>query len=93
MVGVQIARGWSATVKGRLRGAASCTHLMEMLMPMATAAFLGIGGLDPGKKRAALKADGSPVKLDTCYAYATGSAAVKMLWPERYRARCEGDSN
>jgi hypothetical protein len=36
LVGEKLARGWSAKVKERLRGAASCTHLMEMLIPLAT---------------------------------------------------------
>ena len=32
LVGERIASGWSQKVKERLRGAASCTHLMEMLI-------------------------------------------------------------
>src|SRR5437764_5636833 len=31
LVGHRVARGWSSLVKEKLRGAASCTHLMEML--------------------------------------------------------------
>ena len=50
LVGERLVRGWSAKVKERLRGAASCTHLMELLMPMATTAYqtLGMGISVPG---------------------------------------------
>ncbi len=51
MVGVKIASGWSAKVKERLRGSASCTHLMEMLIPLATVALQGVGGMNLEKKR------------------------------------------
>ncbi len=86
MVGVQVAAGWSSKVKERLRGSASCTHLMEMLIPLATTAIQGIGGLNPEKKRAALDANGLPYKLESCYAYGRSSAVVKLLWPEHFRA-------
>ncbi|MBB3181111.1 DUF2889 domain-containing protein [Variovorax sp. Sphag1AA] len=44
LVGERLVRGWSSKVKERLRGAASCTHLMEMLIPLATTALQGIPG-------------------------------------------------
>ena len=91
MVGVQIAAGWSAKVKERLRGSASCTHLMEMLIPLATTAIQGIGGLNPEKKRAALRPDGLPYKLESCYAYGRSSDVVKMLWPQHFLAKPTAD--
>ena len=87
IIGLQIASGWSTKVKQRLRGSASCTHLMEMLIPLATAAYQGIGGLNPEKKRAALDEHGVPRKLDSCYAYGRSTDVVAMLWPEHFRPR------
>jgi hypothetical protein len=84
LVGHRIARGWSALVKEKLRGAASCTHLMEMLIPMATTALQGIRGLHPQRARG-MGADGTPLKLDSCFAYARTREVVKMLWPDHYR--------
>ncbi len=81
LVGERVARGWSSKVKERLRGAASCTHLMEMLIPMATAAFQGIRGLHPEQARS-VNQDGIPSKIDTCFAYAREREVVRMLWPE-----------
>lgn len=84
IVGMQIAAGWSSKLKALLRGAKSCTHLMEMLIPLGTTAIQGIGGLNPEKKRAALDAQGIPRKLDSCYAYRRGSEVVRVMWPQHF---------
>jgi hypothetical protein len=84
MVGEKIARGWSAKVKERLRGAASCTHLMEMLLPAATVALQGIRGLHP-QRRKAVDAQGVPLKIDSCFAYGREREVVLQLWPQHHR--------
>lgn len=84
LVGERVARGWSSLVKQRLRGANSCTHLMEMLIPMATTALQGIRGLHKERNRT-VDADGIPHKIDSCYAYGRQRSVVKMLWPEHHR--------
>jgi hypothetical protein len=85
LVGERIASGWSSKVKGALRGAASCTHLMELLLTLATPAVQGIRGLMREQK---VVSDEKSVtgKLDTCYAYSRERAVVKMYWPQHYRA-------
>ncbi len=85
LVGERIGRGWSATVKERLRGVASCTHLMEMLIPLATTAIQGIRALTTDRSAAAVDAKGEPVRIDSCYAYSRDRAAVQRLWPAHYR--------
>jgi hypothetical protein len=80
LVGERVARGWSSRVKELLRGAAGCTHLMEMLVTLGTTAIQGIRGADPNRE---LRPEG---KVDSCYAYGRQRAAVKMLWPEHYQA-------
>jgi len=84
LVGERIARGWSAKVKERLRGAAGCTHLMEMLIPMATVAIQGIRGLYPEQARRD-DANGVPSKIDTCFAYGREREVVMRLWPQHAR--------
>lgn len=84
LVGERIARGWSATVKQRLRGAASCTHLMEMLIPLATTALQGIGGLRAKGERTAAGAN-EVLKIDSCYAYGRDREVVRLLWPNSAR--------
>jgi hypothetical protein len=85
LVGERLERGWSTTVKSRLRGSASCTHLMEMLLPAATTALQGIRGLSPGSRRQQRNADGVPVQIGTCYAYAAHREVVRRIWPEHAR--------
>lgn len=86
MVGERIASGWSSKVKERLRGSASCTHLMELLIPLATTAIQGIRGVNV-KLLSAVDAGGVPRKLESCYAYGLSSEVVKMIWPQHYRPR------
>jgi len=81
LIGERIARGWSVKVKERLRGAASCTHLMEMLLPMATTALQGIRGMRPESSRIA-GTDVPHEKIDSCFAYGRDRQVVKMLWPQ-----------
>lgn len=83
LVGEKIARGWSARVKELLRGAASCTHLMEMLIPMGTAALQGIRGIK--EREVTLDADGVPHKVDSCYAFGREREIVLKFWPQHFR--------
>lgn len=85
MVGERIASGWSSKVKQRLRGSISCTHLMEMLIPLATTALQGLMGIRKGPNRA-VDENGFPVKINTCYAYDVHRDVVKVLWPEHHRS-------
>lgn len=79
LLGERVARGWSSTVKERLRGAAGCTHMAEMLVTMGTTALQGIRGADAGRR---LRPE---EKIDSCYAYGRTRDVVAMLWPEHHR--------
>ena len=84
LVGLRMTSGWTREVRSRLSGARSCTHLMELLSPMATVAFqttsvLRKSGPEP------LDASGRPKKIDTCYAYGAEREVVRQQWPEHYR--------
>lgn len=82
LVGDRIARGWSARVKEKLRGAASCTHLAEMLIPLATVVLQGIRGLRSSDQRRS--DDEATAKVDSCYAYGRQRKVVLKLWPQFY---------
>lgn len=86
LVGERLVRGWSAKVKERLRGAASCTHLMEMLIPLATTTLQGIRGAQPDRLQKAKDAGGAQVKIDSCYAYGRSREVVRLMWPQHYVA-------
>jgi hypothetical protein len=84
MKGVRIGAGWSNEVRTRLRGPECCTHLSELLLPMATTAIQTMSAVRVGLPDA-LDADGRPRQIDSCYAYAAGRELVKHRWPQFYR--------
>ncbi len=87
MVGEPLAGGWSSKVRERLKGAASCTHLKEMLLPLATTALQGMRGVDP-RRLSEQSSDATAEKtIDSCYAYGRSTEVVKMLWPQHHRPR------
>ncbi len=86
MVGVKMTSGWGNEVRERLAGARSCTHLRELLMPMATVAFQTLAGLRLSRPEP-LDAAGRPKKVDSCYAYGAERELVLKFWPEFYRGK------
>ena len=79
--GLRIGKGWSAAVRERLGGALGCTHLMELLTPMATVAFHTLAKVLHARPLA-LDTNGRPKKIDSCYAYAGNREVVQRLWPQ-----------
>lgn len=89
LVGLRIASGWTQAVKERLGGVQGCTHLVELMGPVATTAFQTIypylsrrapdrpqdGGGKPRRR---------PPLLDTCHAFASDGPVVRQRWPEFY---------
>ena len=91
MIGAQIRGGWSLLVKERLGGAKGCTHLMELLIPMATTAYQMLSTLALSRPEARDRR-GVPVKIDSCYAYARQRDIVRRRWPEYYVAPAGDES-
>lgn len=81
MVGVSIGAGWNAEIRKRLPNCDTCTHLKEILTPLASAAYqtMTVERLHLLQTR---DAEGRPVKIDTCHAYGRSRELVKSLWPE-----------
>lgn len=79
--GATIGPGWARLVNERLPRVARCTHLAEMLIPMATTAMqtmTPISRLRPVKT----DANGRPLKVDSCYAYASHRDPVRLMFPD-----------
>jgi hypothetical protein len=84
IVGERIKAGWTSMVKAKLGGAKGCTHLMELLIPMATTAYQTLTSTRREQPEA-VDATGRPRKIDSCYAYGHQREVVKRLWPVFYR--------
>ena len=83
LVGAKIGAGWRKAVAeavGRTRG---CTHITELLMPMATVAFQTMGSWKPSEDAAA--SGQKPHFIDGCKAWAADGPVVKKLFPLHYR--------
>ena len=81
--GLRIGPGWSRAVKERLPRADNCTHLAELLMPLATTAYQTLAPLRHSRP-ARLDANGRPVQIDTCYAYGSTREVVMRRWPQHH---------
>jgi hypothetical protein len=82
--GLRIGPGFHREVHKRVGGVNGCTHLVELLRPLATAAFQTLVA-----KRRAREADPDapprrPVLIDTCHAHASDSPVTKRRWPDFY---------
>lgn len=95
--GLPIARGWRHGVRERLGGVHGCTHLVEMLAPLATAAFQTIFPLKGDTRRVTgeekeREGERRPMLLNSCHAYAETSPVVRELYPAHYRAPAPDES-
>jgi len=80
--GLKIGAGWTRAVRDLLAGAKGCTHLMELLGPVATTAFQTLVKVRMARPTAGR--DGRPSKIDSCYAFAANRDVVRERWPEHY---------
>jgi hypothetical protein len=82
LIGLRIGPGWRKSVQARVGGAEGCTHIVELLGPMATTAFQ----TQVIKRRSEPRRPGvRPRLLNSCHALAETSEVVKKEWPEFYK--------
>lgn len=88
--GVTIGAGFMKEVRSRLSGPNGCTHLTEMLGPIATTAIQTLMGLSNSRK-GTLTPAGEPGRVaalpmvDTCHAWRAGGEVVRFV-EQRSRA-------
>lgn len=63
LIGIKIGAGWQGEIRKRIGGALGCTHLRELLAPMATTAMQAMGGVLRSRGRG-----GQRHGKGTCYA-------------------------
>jgi hypothetical protein len=92
LVGLRIGPGFNARVRERLGGVEGCTHLVELMGPLATTAFQTIFAAKHREQRERGNGDAKapdqprrrPRLIDTCHALASDSPVTKRTWPEFY---------
>jgi len=89
MIGVKIGLGWRRAIKEKLGGICGCTHLTEMLGPMATVAYQTMMPELVKRKTEEMKAAGKklsrpPGVINSCHAWAADGPVVKEEIPDFY---------
>lgn len=96
LIGLRIGPGWNRKVREAVGGVEGCTHLAELLGPVATVTFQTLAGdyakqlmgIEPGPKgkMAADAEDQAPFMLNGCYTWSSDSPVVKEDYPRYYKA-------
>ncbi len=97
-VGLKMGPGWRQRLKKVLGGTEGCTHLVEMLGHLATAAYQSMWpALErrSAERRKQALAEGKepsgqgkrPALIDSCHAYASDGEVVKDYWPQFYTGK------
>jgi hypothetical protein len=80
LIGETIKAGWTQRTRELLGGTKGCTHLLELLGPVATTAFQTL--YSAREKRGPADADGKrPPLIDTCHAWAANGPVVMRRYP------------
>jgi hypothetical protein len=88
LVGVRIGPGWSLKLRELFAGISGCTHMTELLGPVATTVFQTVYGQRYDEEDAKPAAERAPPPmLNTCHALAGDSPVVKKRWPRAYTGR------
>jgi hypothetical protein len=81
LVGIKMGLGWRKAIRMKVGGVDGCTHLTELLFPMATVAMQTIWPLMRHRKNQSDSNVGEskkrPVVLNTCHAWSTESPVVR----------------
>jgi hypothetical protein len=94
--GLTIGPGWRRQVQVKVGGVHGCTHLVELLGPIATTAYQTIHSAKARQRREVQadkddptdnprSASGRPRLLNSCHAFGESSPVVQKLWPEFFK--------
>jgi len=94
LIGLRIAPGWTNKSKSAMGKNRGCTHLTELLGPMATTA---IQTLSSKRQNQEVNSKNQQPKrssafIDTCHALSADSPVVKQHWPDQYRENGSDES-
>ena len=85
LVGLRIGPGWRKRALEKVGGVEGCTHIVELLAPVATTAFQTIFPIKSRERPAAASSSDKPPRLlNTCHAFRSDGEKVKELWPKFY---------
>jgi hypothetical protein len=86
--GLAIKSGFSQKTRELLGGTQGCTHLLELLGPIATTAFQTVYSHRAKFDRGATRS--KPALIDSCHAWASDSPVIAKRYPEFYTGPKQG---
>lgn len=89
LVGLRIGAGWNKRVRELLGGAASCTHIVELLGPMATTVLQGFAPQRMANINSPSNDAQRQPRVDSCYGFAAEREVVARLFPQPQGRRPE----
>ena len=86
LIGLQIAPGWTLKSKKAMGKNRGCTHLTELLGPVATTAIQTITSemIKRRKERAVEQIEAKSLFINSCHSLSANSPVVKEHWPDHY---------
>jgi hypothetical protein len=85
LIGLKIAPGWTKKSKLAMGSSAGCTHLTELLGPVATTAIQTIVSARRSDASENTIKENVREFINTCHSYQQDSPVVKKFWPELYK--------
>ncbi|MCF7981051.1 MAG: DUF2889 domain-containing protein [Pseudomonadales bacterium] len=83
LIGMRIESGWMKKVQERVGGVRGCTHLIELLRPIATTAYQTMyREVEEHNMNKSEKV--KPRVINSCVTWASNGEKVKKRWPEFY---------
>jgi hypothetical protein len=85
LVGACIGSGWRRSVNEAVGGIQGCTHVRELLFPMATVAFQTVYGWEddgPDRRTKGPAEGGKPLFIDGCHSWRADGEVVARLYPK-----------
>lgn len=92
LIGLQIASGFTRQTKALFSGTQGCTHLLELLGPLATTAFQATHQEREQQENFWQGETQAPPMLNTCHTMSVEGEVVKEYWPHHYRGINQRDS-
>ena len=85
LIGLQIARGFTRKTRDLLGGVQGCTHLLELLGPIATTAFQSTH-MERQYIQSWKSGATPPPMLNSCHSFADSSQVVHDHWPAFFKS-------
>lgn len=85
LIGIKVGKGFRKNIYAKVGGIKGCTHLVELLFPIATTAFQTIYSYNAFKKKKILN-DDTPTLINSCHSWSENNEVIKKYYPKFYKS-------